>query len=103
MPFPQTHTAVRFSERLTNVVATGLWPVHLSCGFCKANGPQGRGYSGLAPATHLLRNPVNGLVADAALNLSANPISRVSCLSRKRFIKEESEYRFRKALVNRIA
>lgn len=29
-----------------------------------------------SPATHLLRNPVNGLVADAALNLSANPISK---------------------------
>ena len=56
-----------------------------------------------SPATHLLRNPVNGLVADAVLNLSANPISRVSCPRRKRFIKEESEYRFRKALVNRIA
>ena len=54
-------------------------------------------------ATHLLRNPVNGLVADAALNLSANPISRASCPRRKRFIKEESKYRFRKALMNRIA
>src|SRR6266550_8597342 len=73
LPFAQTHTAVRFSERLTNAVATGLWPVHLSCGFCKANGPQGRGYKWInSPATRLLRNPVNGLVADAALNLFAN-------------------------------
>src|SRR6266446_7110741 len=56
-----------------------------------------------SPATHLLTNAVNGLMADAALNLSANPISRVSYPRRKRFIKEESEYRFRKALMNRIA
>jgi hypothetical protein len=29
-----------------------------------------------SPTTHLLTNAVNGLVADAALNLSANPISK---------------------------